>query len=84
MLPAYAGMIPSGAVSCCLCSCAPRVCGDDPDTELYLPCSFDDYHLENVDDLKHTIENDEGLFWSSIDAETELDQLYYDLFKESI
>ena len=54
------------------------------DTELYLPCSFDDYHLENVDDLKHTIENDEGLFWSSIDAETELDQLYYDLFKESI
>lgn len=54
------------------------------DTELYLPCSFDDYKLETVDDLKHTLESTDGLFWGSIDAKTELDQLYYNLFKESI
>mgnify|MGYP004515358851 CR=1 FL=1 len=54
------------------------------DSELYLPCSFDDYRLETVDDLKDALENADGLFWSSIDIKTELDQLYYDLFKESI
>ena len=30
MLPAYAGMIRSGWSSPASCTCAPRVCGDDP------------------------------------------------------